>query len=96
MEQEPILLSPVYQALSKPVTCLGVDYDYFMIAGALLSLVFIYGGFKATLMIGPPLHLIGFVLGLIDPHIFKLILIRANFTAVKNRALWGCQTYEAA
>lgn len=96
MKQDPILFSPVYQALSKPVTFLGVDYDYFMLAGALLSLIFIYGGFKATLIVGPPLHLIGFVLGIIDPHVFKLILIRANFPTIKNRSLWGCQTYEAA
>lgn len=95
MEEEPFELSVVFQALSKPATFLGVDYDYFFISGLVVMLVFIYSNNLLAFLIVAPLHLVGWILNKIDPHIFRLLSVRAWIGSIKNKSLWRCQSYEA-
>jgi type IV secretion system protein VirB3 len=95
IEDEPLDISIVFKALSKPATIMGVDYDYFFISGLIVMLVFIYADNLLAFLLFFPLHLVGWILCKIDPHIFKLLSVRASVGAVKNKSLWRCQSYEA-
>jgi len=95
MRDEPLVISPVFKALSKPTTLMGVDYDYFFLSGLLVMLVFIVTDNFLALLLFFPLHLLGWLLCHIDPHIFRLLSVRATIGTVKNKSLWRCQSYEA-
>lgn len=94
MDQTELNISIVFRALTKPATFLGVDYDYFLISGLLVALIFIYVDNFFVLLLFFPLHLVGLILCRMDPHIFRLISTRASIGAVKNKSLWQCQSYE--
>ena len=75
---EPLIRSIIFNALAKPNTLMGVDYDYCIIAILLVTLVFIYSGnFLSCLLFGP-LHLLGWILCKVDPHIFRLLSIKSQ------------------
>jgi type IV secretion system protein VirB3 len=95
MEQETMDLSMVFKALSKPATLMGVDYDYFLISGLVVMLVFITSDSFLAFLLFFPLHIAGWILCRIDPHIFRLLSVRASIGSVKNHSLWNCQSYEA-
>lgn len=95
MDDDSLDISPIFKALSRPAMIMGVDYDYFFISSMLLMLVFIYSGNFLSFLLFFPLHLVGWILCRIDPHIFRLISARATIGAVKNKKLWQCQSYEA-
>lgn len=94
MEIEALDISVVFNALSKANTLLGVDYDYFFIEVIIVMLAFIYSGHFLAFLLFVPLHLVGWMLGKIDPHIFRLLSVRASIGTVKNKSLWRCQSYE--
>ena len=95
MEETDLYLSLVFRALTKPPMFMGVDYDYFYIEGLVVMLVFIYSDNFLSMLLFLPLHFVGFILCKLDPHIFKLLSVRASIGAVKNKSLWHCQTYDA-
>ena len=88
-----LIISPVFKGLTRQPTFFGVDYNYCLISGMFCLLAFIDLSSFLGLLLFFPLHLIGWVLCQIDPHIFKLLMIRAQIGRVKNFRLWGCQTY---
>ncbi len=95
MKDEALQLSIVFKALTRPPTLFGVDYDYALVEGMVVFLAFINThNFLAFILI-IPFHLIGYVLCKIDTHIFRIISVRASIGAVKNKKLWGCQSYES-
>ena len=89
MEDEPLHISIIFKALTKPAMIFGVVYDYFFIAGLFVMLVFIYTNNLLALLIYFPLHIIGLILSQLDPHIFRLLSIRANIGMIKNKNLWN-------
>jgi len=95
MSDDQLDISPIFKALSRPAMIMGVDYDYFFISGLIVMLVFIYSTNLLAFTLFFPLHLVGWILCRIDPHIFKLISTRAAVGIVKNKGLWKCQSYEA-
>lgn len=95
MSDDPLDISTIFKALSRPAMFMGVDYDYFFISGLVIMLVFIYSGSFFAFLLFFPLHMLGWILCRIDPYIFKLISARAGLGAVKNKGLWQCQSYEA-
>ena len=95
MSQQALTISTVFAALSKPATLWGVDYNYFMVALVVVMLAFIYSGNFLAFLLFAPLHVIGWILHRIDPHMFKLIGLRPILGRSTNKKLWGCQTYEA-
>ncbi len=86
---EPLIISPVFRALTKPAMILGVLYDYFYLSGLISLIVFIYSGNLLAWLVFLPLHLIGVILCRIDQHIFSLLSVRANIGMVRNKNLWG-------
>ena len=88
-------ISMIYKALSKPAFIMGVDYDYFLISGTATMLAFIFTDKFLALLLFLPLHLIGWILCQLDPHIFRIISVRAMIGVTKNQSLWSCQSYDA-
>lgn len=93
MADEALDISLFFKALSRPATIQGVDYDYFLIMLVSVVLAFIYTNNFLAFLLAAPLYLIGFVLCKIDPHIFRLLSVRASIGVVKNKRLWHCQSY---
>ena len=94
MEEGQLEISMVFKALSRPIMFMGVDYNYFFIYGMFIMLVFIYSSNFIAFILIFPLHLSGWILSKIDPHIFKLLSVRATIGVVKNKFVWKCQSYE--
>ena len=94
MEDEVLFISTIFKALTKPAMIFGVAYDYFFISGLFIMLVFIYSNNLLALLMFFPLHLVGWILSQLDPHIFRLLSIRANIGSIKNKMIWKCQSYD--
>jgi type IV secretory pathway VirB3-like protein len=92
-EDVPLQLSVVFKALTRPSTILGVDYDYFFIESMVVMLAFIYSSNFLLCLLFLPFHTAGWVLNKLDPHIFKLLSVRASLGSVRLKNLWGCQSY---
>jgi len=93
--EEELILSIVFKGLARTPTLWGVDYNYFILNCLAVLLVFINTQHVLSLLVFIPLHFVGWLLCKIDPHIFKLISVRATIGATKNKSLWNCQSYEA-
>lgn len=95
VEQEDVYLqsSVVFKALARLTTIMGVDYDYFFIESLVVVLGFIYSNHFLLLSLFLPLHAAGVILHKLDPHIFRLLSVRASIGRVKLKALWRCQSY---
>lgn len=94
MQDEFLDIAPVFNALSRQAKFMGVDYDYFLMSGLLVILVFINSGNIFSFFLFLPLYLVGWILCKIDPHIFKLLSVRASIGTIRNKSLWRCQSYE--
>lgn len=93
--EEPIVVSPLFQALSKPAQLWGVDYQFVLMSGMGVILVFIASNSLFSLLLFLPLHVLGWILGQVDRHIFKLISVRAQIGRTPNSGHWGGQSYDA-
>lgn len=93
--QEPLWVSPLFKGLTKPHRLMGIDYDYFIVISLISVLAFILSNHFLLGFIFAPLHLLGLILGRIDPHIFRLLSIRALLGSTKHKAIFNCQYYEA-
>lgn len=94
-QDELLHRSPVFNALSKRPTLMGVDYDYFFVAAMAVMLVFIYSSNVLSFLLVLPLQLLGWILIHIDSHIFPLLSVRSHIGVNRNRRLWRCQSYDA-
>jgi type IV secretory pathway VirB3-like protein len=92
-DDEPLQVSVVFQALTRPTTVMGVDYDYFIGESLVVMLAFIYSGDFLLGLLFLPLHTAGWVLTQRDPHSFKLLSVRASLGSVRLKRVWGCQSY---
>ena len=95
MQDEMLDIAPVFNALTRHAKFMGVDYDYFLISGLVVIIAFINSGNFLAFLLFFPLHLVGWILCKIDPHIFKLLSVKATIGTIRNKSLWHCQSYEA-
>lgn len=95
MQEELLDIAPVFNALTRHAKFMGVDYDYFLISGLVVILAFINSGNFLAFLLFFPLHLVGWILCKIDPHIFRLLSVKASIGTVRNKSVWLCQSYEA-
>ncbi len=93
--QEDLNISMLFKGLTRMPTLWGVDYNYVLLTCMSIMLIFINTKSFLCLLLFIPMHLIGWLLCQIDPHIFKLLSVRATIGSTKNRSLWNCQSYEA-
>jgi len=94
-QSENLLISPVFKGLTRNAQLLGVDYHYVIFSGISVFLLFINLNSFLMLLLMIPLHFLGWILCQMDPHIFKILQVKAKIGVVRNRSLWRCQSYEA-
>jgi len=92
---EPLLISPVFKGLTRHAQLLGVDYHYVIFSGIGVFLLFINLKNFLVLLLAIPLHFLGWILCQMDPHIFKILKIKAQIGVIRNKSIWHCQSYEA-
>lgn len=94
--QEPIEVSQLFLALTRPIMVAGVTYDFMVVNAMITTLAFLGSGNLLMFFIGAPIHMIGYVMSLKDPHIFSLLsvaLTKHGNTHAANKKLWGCNNY---
>ena len=94
--QEPTQVSPLFLALTRPIMVAGVTYDFMVINTMITTLAFLATGNLLMFLIGMPIHMVGYVMSLKDPHIFSLLSValskHGNAHAL-NKKFWGCNSY---
>jgi len=93
-EEGELDIHPVFLALTKPPMIMGVVYDYCLISATLVMCGFILTKSFTSLLLFGPLHFLGWILTKLDPHIFKILSVRATLGSAPNKAFWGCESYE--
>jgi len=94
--QEPPEASQLFLALTRPIMVAGVTYDFMVVNAMITTLAFLGSGNLLMFFIGAPIHMIGYVMPLKDPHIFSLLsvaLTKHGNTHAINKKLWGCNNY---
>ena len=87
-------ISPVFLGLTRPSMVGGVTVEYWSLIVMCTISVFILSGTLAYLTLYVPLHLIGCLACRYDPHIFRLLRTAWECPPVRNKSLWGVQSYD--
>jgi type IV secretion system protein VirB3 len=95
MSLEGLDVSPIFLGLTRPLTLMGVTMEYVMVCGMIALSAFILSNSIAWILLYLPLHVMGWVGCKIDQHIFSVINKRCDVMVNPNRAIWGCNAYEA-
>jgi type IV secretory pathway VirB3-like protein len=95
MLDDDLDISTIYTGLTRKILVGGIDYTYFMMMWLIVILLFINTGNFLMILMALPLYLVGYMLCKADPDIFSLVSARAGIGSVKNKRIWGCQSYEA-
>jgi type IV secretion system protein VirB3 len=88
---------PVFLGLTRPAMFWGVTHSFFVV-----NLIVCLIGFLAVhswfaLLLGIPIHGLGYLACLRDPHIFDLAFVKLSCCArCVNRHFWGATTYDLA
>lgn len=93
-EENGLRISPIFTGLTRPPMMLGVTVDYLF-----LSFLSSYGLFMLTsnpifLIVYIPMHVFGWIVCKIDHNFFRVLLKKMECPDVRNKKIWGCQTYE--
>jgi type IV secretion system protein VirB3 len=68
---------PLFQGLTRPTMILGVSYMYFVINAAVCLIFFInMQSFKVLFIVGPVVHLIGYLICLKEPRAIELFILK--------------------
>ena len=94
-QNEALLISPIFQGLTRRPTLLGVDYHYIIFSGLLIFLLFINLKSLWVIALILPAYFMGWILCHLDPDIFSVLRIKLHIGVVRNRPYWRCQSYEA-
>jgi type IV secretion system protein VirB3 len=85
--------SPVFLGLLREPQFFGVDYHYAVLSLTVSVLAFLNLSSWGMLLFFP-LHVLGWLLCRVDPHIFPLMRCRARLGRIKNIQFWGVQSYD--
>lgn len=70
---------PLFQGLTRPTMIMGVSYMYFVVNAILCMVTFINtSSFKILLMVGPTVHLVGFLICLKEPRSIEMMILKAK------------------
>lgn len=94
MNDAVILTNTLYGALVRTPKIAGVSSDFFGVNFALSMIAFILS--PPWILIGVPIHMLGYVVSSIDEHLFRIIFVNPNLPAMKNKKIWRVKTYEAS
>lgn len=94
MSQDEIRVHLIYTGMTRPPMFLGITLDYLMLTTFLTVMGFMLSNSAQFLIIYIPFHLIGWIGCKFDPNFFRVLMKKTICTSVRNKSLWGCQTYE--
>ena len=84
----------VFGALTRPQMFAGVTYSYFVLNGIVTAELFLLLKSFLILLVALAIHAAGVIACLRDPRIFDLWITRiTRCPRVKNRSIWGCNSY---
>jgi type IV secretion system protein VirB3 len=94
MQEEELMISPVFLALTRPTMFLGVTAEYLF-----FCFVVSYGAFALTshplfMILWIPLHIFGIIVCRIDANYFRVILKNSECPGTMNKKIWGTKNYE--
>ncbi len=86
--------TPVFRALTQPLTFAGVSYSYFVINLVVSTEIFLVTRSFLSLLAPVALHAAGYLASLREPRIFDLWLKRVSkCPRAANYAFWRCNSY---
>ena len=93
-ENNGLHISPIFTGLTRPPMMLGITVDYLFVC-----FLGSYGLFMLTskpiFLIGYiPMHIFGWIVCKIDPNFFRVLMKKIECPNVRNKKIWGCQSYE--
>lgn len=91
---ETLWKSPVFVGLTRPPMFMGVTIEYLSFCFMISVGAFILSDAFRYLLIYFPLHFIGWLACQMDSQIFRLLSKRWECQPIRNKALWGCQSYD--
>lgn len=88
---------PVFVGLTRPAMFWGVTHSFFVINLMLCLIAFLAVHSWLALALAAPIHGLGYLACLRDPHIFDLLYVRASKCGRNaNRQFSGTSTYDLA
>lgn len=88
-------VDPLFLGLTRPAMFWGVTHSFFVI-NLIISLIgFLAAHSWLALLLAVPIHSLGYLACLRDPHVFNLAFVKASrCTRCVNRHFWGATTYD--
>ncbi|MFN3233795.1 MAG: type IV secretion system protein VirB3 [Gammaproteobacteria bacterium] len=93
-QENDLKISPLFYGLTRPPMLLGITVDYLFVCFLLSYGLFMLTANPIYLVSYIPLHIFGWIACKIDPNIFRVIMKRISCGTVRNKMIWGCQSYE--
>lgn len=94
MQKEHIQVHPVYVAMTRPPMFFGITMNYLAIAIGLTLIIFMPTHSLKYALVYIPLHIFGWIGCKLDVNFFEVLMKKASCTNVRNKKIWGCQSYE--
>lgn len=85
---------PLFLALTRPAMVGGVTYSFLVINLLATAILFVWTSSFGALLIGVPVHILGYVACLREPRRFDLWWVRLRYTLpTPTRFFWGGNSY---
>jgi type IV secretion system protein VirB3 len=84
----------LFLALTRPAMVWGVTYSFLVVNLIATGMLFVWTGSFLTILIGVPVHILGYVACLREPRRFDLWWVRLRYTLpTQTRFFWGGNSY---
>lgn len=84
----------LFLALTRPAMVWGVTYSFLVVNLIATGMLFVWTGSFLTILIGLPVHILGYVACLREPRRFDLWWVRLRYTLpTQTRFFWGGNSY---
>ena len=84
----------LFLGLTRPAMVFGVTYSFLVVNVLSTGLMFIWSGNLWMILVGAPIHVVGYVACLRDPRRFDLWYVWLRYTLpAQNRFFWGANSY---
>ena len=93
-EKTELNVSAIFVGLTRPPMMFGVTLDYLFICFLCSYGMFMLTSNPAFLIVIFPTYAFGWIACRMDPNIFRVFLKKTECPAVRNKKIWGCQSYE--
>jgi len=94
MKDVEIDIDPLFAGATRPAMLFGVTYEFCVVNGLLVTLIFLSSGNPLYMLLVLPIHAFGYMVSLKEPRIFTLFFTWAvTMSKCRNRRFWGKSTY---